>query len=417
MLILYKIITILARPLIYLYVLIRKFRGKEDPKRYTERFGYHSLPRPDGTLILVHTASVGELISVLPLISELRLQKPAAYILVTTVTLSSARILQDRTKGDVQILHQYLPVDEPVSITRFLSHWKPDLFLLVESEIWPNLLTHTKAYCPMILVNARISNKSFARWHKYFLPLAKPLFALFDLILPQSLRDEERTIALGGQNVRFVGNLKYSAPPLAAPPEKLELVKQQIGERKTLLIASTHGGEEEIIAQIFIKLKEQYPDLLLIIAPRHTNRATEIIELLQTLQLTVAQRSAAQEITAQTDVYLADTLGELGIFYSLSSFAFIGGSLIPIGGHNPVEPIKCGCKPIMGPYTHSFTEICQDLLAKNMLIVAEQEQLYEVFLQELKGQIKQDSKQLIDGDKILQDMMSNILTYYKSSTI
>lgn len=352
----YKTLTVIFEPLIWLYLRYRLRKGKEDAARIGERFGRGSIPKPKGKLIWIHAASVGESLSVLPLIERLCVRYPEYHVLLTTVTVTSAKMVASRLP--VRALHQYLPVDALRPVQRFLDHWQPDLALWVESELWPNLLMETKrARCPMLLLNARISDKSYENWQRYQ-SLAKQLLPCFHVVLAQTERVQQRFQKLGATFVGYLGNLKYDAPPLPFKSEDLDAMKRVLSGRPCWLAASTHPGEEAAILSVHQRLKQQFPNILTIIAPRHPAEG-EKIRALSTVP--TVQRSQKEVLLPDTEIYIADTLGELGLFFKLSPIVFMGGSLIPRGGHNPLEPARMGCAVITGPYVHHFTEVFEEL--------------------------------------------------------
>ena len=348
----YSLLTRLATPAVRLLLARRRRRGKEDPLRLPERLGHAGLPRPAGQLAWIHAASVGEALSVLPLVA--RLQALDMQVLVTTGTVTSARLMAERLpKG---ALHQFVPVDLPGAVNRFLDHWRPDLAIWVESELWPNLvLAAARRGIAMALVNARMSAASARGWAR--LPgLARPLMQAFAIIMAQSAEDAERFRFLGAQTLSVPGNLKVAAEPLAADAEALAHLGASLGARPRWLAASTHAGEERIAARVHLQLRTSHPDLITLIVPRHPARGGEIAADLAGLGLKVARRANGDLPDARTDIYLADTLGELGLFYRLAPIAFVGNSLLPGGGHNPLEPARLGAAVLSGPRTANFTE-------------------------------------------------------------
>ena len=358
---LYRVLTFLAGPALRVYLYRRVTRGKEEKGRLRERFGIASRPRPAGPLVWLHAASVGESLSLLPLVEALRIREPALNVLVTSGTVTSARLLQTRLPAEV--IHQYNPIDRAAWVRRFLDHWQPDLALYVESELWPNLLGITQARgIPTGLLNARMSESSFRNWRR--MPsLIHQLMAGFQFCLAQNPTQAERMAALGARNPRPLGNLKCAAKPLAVDPDALGELRRAIDGRPCWLAASTHEGEEAVAAEVHADLRARHPGLLTIVAPRHPERASEVARLLHARGLSVAQRSrdGVASLTGDTDVYLADTLGELGLFYSLCPVAFVGGSLGEVGGHNPIEPARLGCAVVHGPDMRAFSEIAEDL--------------------------------------------------------
>ena len=358
---LYGAVARIGEPLIRLYLKRRMNRGREDPARIGERFGTPSLPRPPGALVWFHAASIGEAFSVLRLIERIADTPTRPHVLVTTGTVSSARLLAGRLTE--RAFHQYVPVDHPDWVARFLDHWRPDLALLVESEFWPTMMTEThRRGIPMALINARISPSSFRGWQR-FPSLIQPLLKGFSIALAQDEETAERLIALGANNVAVPGNLKFAAGPLACDPHELRTMGRLIGERPRWLAASTHDGEETIAAHAHALLKQRFPDIVTMIAPRHPHRGEAIAEMLESQGLTVARRAVGDPITPETDIYLADTLGELGLFYRLASIVFVGGSLIPRGGQNPLEPARLGGAVLFGPHMDNFTAVANEMAA------------------------------------------------------
>lgn len=337
------------------YIEKRKKKGKEDIKRFNERVGRPIKPRPEGKLIWMHGASVGESISMLPLIQRLLEVYPNAHVMVTTGTLTSAEIMAKRLPE--RAFHQYLPIENPVFATRFLKHWKPDIALWFESEFWPAMLSCIKRKnIPLILVNGRISNKSFKRWQQFDF-IIKEILECFTLCLGQSDEDEYRLRVLGAKNTMCLGNLKYAGLPLPVDENKKQEIAEQITGRTVWLVSSTHDDEEFKIARFLKDLQKKVPNLLTFMAPRHPHRGIEIKEKLQKeLGLNVALRSANERVTEKTDVYIADTIGELGIWYELIPLVFIGGSLIPHGGQNFIEPSRSRDAVIVGPHMYNFAD-------------------------------------------------------------
>ncbi len=363
----YRWATWLLGPFIYLYLLKRKIQGKEDPKRLSERFGKAKLPRPKGALLWVHAASVGEALSVLPLLHRIGRTYPLLSLLITTGTVSSAKVLEQ--KLGKRMMHHYVPVDNITAVQRFLNHWQPNLAFFVESELWPNLVIETHhTGCPMVAINARFSKASATTWQR-FPGLIKRMFACFSLMLAQSEEDAGRLLSMGASNVQYIGNLKLDAPALLAHPKELATLLMAIGERPLWFAASTHPGEEAIIARAHEILQQTFPDILTVIAPRHPTRAKEIKEQLQKdYPVTVALRSQGQNIEQTTDIYLADTLGELGVFYRLAGIVFMGGSLVPKGGQNPLEAARLECALVAGPYVENFQSIYSELAQEKALL-------------------------------------------------
>lgn len=331
----------------------RAQRGKEDPERLDERRGQPSRARPEGSLAWLHGASVGEGLALLPLVA--RLIDKGFHVLVTTGTVTSSRILKDRLPEGA--FHQFVPLDAPAYWRRFLEHWRPDLFILAESELWPNMIAATHGFgAPIILVNARLSPRSFARWRR--LPgLIGALLGQIDLCLAQSRDDAARLLALGAPRVNAIGNLKYDveAPPAAA--QKLQALTATAAGRAVWVAASTHPGEETILFAVHKTLEARFPGLLTVIAPRHPERGPQILAEAAGAGLKAALRSRGDAIAPETQVYIGDTIGELGLFYRLSSLIFMGKTLAGGGGQNPIEPAKLGSAILHGPMIGNFLDV------------------------------------------------------------
>jgi 3-deoxy-D-manno-octulosonic-acid transferase len=350
-----NLVRILYPIVIRRYIEKRKKIGKEDLKRFNERVGRTQKERPAGRLIWLHGASVGESISMLPLINRLLEIYPDVHIMVTTGTTTSAEVMAKRLPE--RAFHQYLPIDNPVFSTRFIRHWQPNIALWFESEFWPAMLSTIKRKnIPLILINGRISNKSFKRWQQFDF-IIKELLGCFTTCLGQSEEDAYRLRVLGAKDAMCLGNLKYAGLPIPVDADKKAEILSQIGDRPIWLVSSTHNDEEFKIGRFLKDLQSKHPNLLTIIAPRHPNRGVEIRDKLRDeYNLNVALRSAAENIEEQTEVYIADTIGEMGIWYDISPIVFIGGSLIPHGGQNFMEPSRCRDAVIVGPHMHNFTD-------------------------------------------------------------
>lgn len=343
---LYRATTLAATPLVQAYLARRCRQGKEDLDRLPERFGIASLPRRPGPLVWVHAASVGEAMSVQSLIHCLNRHHPTASVLMTTGTVAAARLIEPQLPPHAR--HQYVPVDVPRAVKQFLDHWRPDLALWVESELWPNLLLETQRRgVPMVLVNGRLSARSAAHWRRAA-GLARQMLSGFALCLTPDAMQTERFRALGANNIANVGDLKAAAATLPADDTVLGDMRRQIDGRKIWLAASTHPGEEEIVAAAHSEISRRHPGLLTVLAPRHPARGQEIVDMIRAYGLRAARRSSGEPITPATDIYLADTLGELGLFYRLADIAFVGGSLVAKGGHNPFEAARLCCAILHG---------------------------------------------------------------------
>jgi len=356
----YRLVTQLAAPIAPLILAWRTRRGKEEPDRHSERYGLASAPRPSGFLAWFHAASVGEVNAALPVIDAIAKDRPDVRLLLTTATVTSAQLARVRLpKG---AMHQYVPLDRQGYIRRFLSHWRPDLAVLVESEIWPNLVLETKARkIPLLLINGRMSTSSFKAWRRR--PgLSRPIFSAFDLVLAQNDSLAERFAQLGAGEARDAGNLKADAPPPPVDAAGKAELASALADRPMWLASSTHPGEDEIIGGAHSLMKKALPNLLTIIVPRHPERGAPIADMLRAEGLSATLRSGGGLPDAGTDVYVADTIGELGLFYALAPVAFIGGSLVKHGGQNPVEAIKLGAAVLTGPHWQNFRDSYTELL-------------------------------------------------------
>lgn len=350
----YRAASRVAAPVANVALKRRLRAGKESAARIGERRGVASRNRPDGKLIWIHGASVGESLSILPLVESLKTQIPGATFLATTGTTTSAALMKDRLPAGA--IHQFIPLDHPDFVQSFLDHWRPDAALFVESEFWPNLILSTRKAAPFLaLINGRMSPKSFADWQSQPNTI-RYILSSFDVILGQDVQNAERLKTLSGRDVDMFGNLKNAAAPLPADAADFAQMKSAVGDRPHWLAASTHPGEEDIIIAAHQQLAPEFPGLVTFIAPRHPERGAEIEALAEKAGAGVAMRSRGDAIGAQTQLYIADTLGELGLFYRLADIAFIGGSITPKGGHNPLEPARIGAAILHGPETFNFVD-------------------------------------------------------------
>ncbi|WP_458095813.1 3-deoxy-D-manno-octulosonic acid transferase [Roseomonas sp. WA12] len=355
-----------AAPLLPLWLARRARRGKEDPARLGERRG-EGAERPPGPLLWLHGASVGESQSALPLIEALAASRPGLRFLVTTGTVTAARLLAERLPAGLagRVQHRFAPLDVPAHVARFLDGWRPDAAVLIESEIWPNLIgAIAERGIPLALVNARVSARSARGWGQ--VPaMARRLFSVPSLVIAQTEADAERLRALGARTTQAWGNLKFSARPLPASEDAVSALRTAIGARPVLLAASTHPGEEPQVAEAHARLAARLPGLLTVITPRHPERGPALARELAALPdaPSVVLRSEGKVPGPGTAIYLADTLGELGLLYRVAGAALIGGSLVPHGGQNPLEAARLGCPVLLGPHTGNFTAIVDRMLA------------------------------------------------------
>jgi 3-deoxy-D-manno-octulosonic-acid transferase len=358
---LYRGATRLLSPFVHLYLGRRRERGKESVDRFPERVGLASAERPEGPLVWLHAASVGEALSLLPLIEAIGEGWPQVSQLLTTGTVTSADLMGRRLPRTV--IHQFVPVDLPKTVDRFLAHWRPGLAIWAESEIWPNLLAATRASgCTMTLVNGRISPRSFDRW-RLFPAAARRLFSSFSLVYGQTEADTERLRGLGAAGAVCVGNLKYAAPPLPVDPVSLDVLTRAIGDRPAWMAASTHSGEDASAGRVHRQLAAEFPGLLTLVAPRHPSRGDEAAADLAALGLAVRRRSRGELPDAATDVYLCDTMGEMGAFYRAVPVVAMGKSWIGEGGQNPLEPARLSCAVLFGPHMENFRVMAERMVA------------------------------------------------------
>ncbi|MES1156096.1 MAG: 3-deoxy-D-manno-octulosonic acid transferase [Pseudorhodoplanes sp.] len=349
----YRLLTAALTPLSSLPLWFRGKRGKEHPERVGERRGEPSAERPAGSLIWIHGASVGELFAAFPLID--RICSDGLPVLVTSGTVTSAALARERLPANA--IHQFVPLDMPRFVARFIDHWRPNLALFIESDLWPNLVAETaKARIPMIVINGRLSERSFNRW-RTLSRTAAALLRPFDLCLAQSALDADRFSRLGASNVQATGNLKLDVPAPPVNEDHLNLLKAAIRSRPVIAAASTHPGEEAVAIEAHRRLRRSVPDLLTIIAPRHPQRGRAVFEIADRAGLSCAARSQGQLPQPQTQIYIFDTMGELGLLYRLASIVFMGGSLVEHGGQNPIEAVKLGAPIVHGPNVWNFAEI------------------------------------------------------------
>jgi len=369
----YRLLKFVLSPAIFLLLMWRALRGREDKANFAERRGIASVPRPYGTLVWVHGASVGEVVSTLPVLHALRHQKPDLPLLLTTGTITGRRMLNANAKllkGNGPVIIQYAPLDTMRAVRRFIEHWRPTLSIFTESDFWPELLS---AAPNPVLINGRISNRSwpkYQRWSWFF----RPLISRFKLILAQSNLDAERLAGLGGGNVHVSGNLKFDADPLPCDPAQLEKFSNALYRRPVLVAGSTHPGEEALMAQLHMALKPSVPELLTIIVPRHPHRGTQVANEVQRYTKAVKRRGLGEMPVLggarHTDIYIADSLGELGLWYRLATVAVIGGSLVKHGGHNPLESLKLGIPTLAGPYMYNFQDMLPSLIQAGLVTIA-----------------------------------------------
>jgi len=357
----YKILTYLFYPFAHIYIYFRKIKGKEDPLRYKEKLSKIIIPRDEGFLIWIHMASVGEAMSVLPLIENYIEDKKVSKILLTSITKSSGKILKKKFNKSSKVVHQFLPIDIPILTRIFLEHWKPNLSIFIDSEIWPNLILQIKkAKIPLLLVNARITKKTFKRW-LLVKKFSKKIFGGFDLCISSNKETVNFLKTLGAKNVKDYGNLKFSRLKTDLNNKVDIKLENKIENRKIWCAASTHTPEEILCAKSHLEIKKKYNNILTIIIPRHIDRSNKIYNDLTNLNLRVVLSSNLENVDENTDVLLVNSYGEALKFYNISKCVFLGKSLIESlikdSGQNPIEPARLGCRILHGPNVSNFEDI------------------------------------------------------------
>ncbi len=398
--ILYNLIMIIIIVFSPIIIILRIFKKKENPKRFLEKFSYFKKKKRNGKLIWFHCSSVGEFLSIVPLIEKLEVEKDIKNILITTSTLSSSKIF-DIFKFK-KTFHQFYPIDNSLIINRFLNYWKPNAVFFVESEIWPEMLNILKQKkIKIFLLNARISKKSFNRW-KYLKDMGINIFEVFDFIFPQNKETLNYLKYFRIKRMQILGNLKFTET------EKLNnyrFYKKNFYGRKILCAASTHNNEEEIISNIHLNLKKKVKNLLTIIIPRHTERTKEIIGTLNHKKLNYICHSERKKVKKNTDIYLVDTYGESKSFYSVSKVVFLGGSLIRRGGQNPLEAVRYGCYITHGKHIFNFTEIYNMLDKKKLSFEAKNLQQLNKIIFNLMTKKSNNKKEINNFKKIGTDIL------------
>jgi 3-deoxy-D-manno-octulosonic-acid transferase len=354
----YSCFSWLGAPLVTGYLKWRAYKGLEDQSRLHERMGRASVPRPEKTLLWINAVSVGEAVAAITIIQAILKKYPEVHVLLTTTTVSSAKVIEKRLPKNTT--HQFCPVDTPQAVGRFLKHWQPDLAIWVESELWPNLLHETQEKgIPTILLNGRMSLKSFSNWQK-LKGMISPLLSRLDLCAVQSKEQAYFFQSLGAKSVLVMGNVKLMMTPLEVDSKKYRALKREVANRPVWLAASTHPGEDEFVLSAHKALRKEHPDLLTILVPRHIERST----FLQQLALKEGVPTALRTETTSLDgveIYIGNTLGEMGLFYALAPVVFMGATLVPKGGHNPIEAAQLGAFILHGPHTFNNPQLYDSL--------------------------------------------------------
>ena len=414
----YKFLTYLLLPIAPLYLYYRKLKKKEHTQRYKEKLSQINIPREKGVLLWFHVASVGEAMSILPLIEKFIEEPKINKILITSITLSSGKILEKKFAENIKVIHQFLPLDIPIFTKKFLEHWNPNLSIFVDSEIWPNLIFQIKQKkIPLLLVNARITKKTFERW-KLSKNFAKKVFEKFDSCIVSNKESENFLKILGAKNIKNYGNLKFSNTKRILNNKLNTEFINKIKKRKIWCAASTHPTEEILCAKSHLKIKNSYNDILTIIIPRHIERANNIAAELKSLNLNVVFFSNLNQVSENTDILIVDSYGEAIKFYNISKCVFLGKSLIKSlimdSGQNPIEPARLGCKIFHGPYVSNFMEIYEYL---KTLGVAKQingsEELSLSIVEELKEDKAKNEEIAVKIQNYCQNVFNNVIIELK----
>lgn len=365
----------------------RLAEGKEDPARQEERRGIAAAPRPGGPLTWLHAASVGESVSLLEMIRRMGEERPEMAFLLTTGTVTSAQILADRLPA--RCIHQFVPLDVGPWMRRFLDHWKPDLVVLAEGEIWPSLLheTHERGI-PVAMINARMTERAYRRW-RLARGAARSLLSRIAHVQAQDAATAQRLTSLGlpPGKLEITGTLKEGSAALPHDEDERRALAAALDGRPCWLAASTHEGEEAAAATAHARARRSWHKLLLVIAPRHPDRGAEVTAALRADGWKVAQRSAKEDIHPETQIYVADTIGEMGLWYRLCAVSLVGGSLVDIGGHNPFEPAALGSAILHGAHIRNFADIYARLTAAKAAVQVDRETLGSTVAQVLEPDV------------------------------
>ena len=399
---LYRAATDIVGPALPLWIKYRASKGKEDAARLSERRGIPSLSRPPGALVWMHGASVGECTMLLPLIAKMRSNRPDLNILLTVGTVTAAKVMAERLPAGA--FHQYVPLDRRKYVKTFLEHWAPDMAIWAESEIWPNMIMQADTRCiKMALLNARMSEKTLNGWIKRKAS-AEAIFSRFDLILAADKRTGDSLGCFTSRNIAATGNLKDAAPALPAPEEALRELREAVTGRPVWCAASTHAGEDELILRAHKDVIAAHPNALLILAPRHPERREEVLGLIHSSGYAAAMRSQGQPINADTNIYLFDTIGEMGLAYQLAALTFMCGSLVKgLSGHNPLEPARLGSAVMTGGHIASFADIYNTMFKFNAAL--------RILSPEIIGK---EVASLLDKPKQLSALQNKALRFAKS---
>ena len=421
MIFLYRTLTFFLFPVFVLIIFFRRFLNKEDKKRFKEKISINESYFPgERRVFWIHAASIGETNSVLPLVKDIIKNDKKIFILLTTTTLTSSQIITKEGLNQNNFQHRFFPLDIQFLVKKFLDYWKPEIIIFVDSEVWPNyLLEISKRNIPLMLLNGRITMKTFTRW-KIFPNLSKKIFSLYDLCLASSSESEKNLKALGAKNVKFIGNLKFCGS-LINKENKHEL-KSIFSNHFIWCAASTHKGEEEIILKTHALLKNKKNNLLTIIIPRHVIRSKEVYEICNKFNLKGQIINKYGDISEKSEVLIINSIGEMTKYFYNCKSIFMGKSfskkLIKVGGQNPIEPAKCGCKIYHGPYVSNFKEIYNYLNKKEIAYEVRNEiELSENLFKDFDKNNYSSKKNIEDlnnyGEKILSLTTKEVLELSK----
>ena len=351
-------------PLYFLALVIRIYSNKESLDRLNERFGYSTLPRPNGALIWLHAASVGESVATLNLIENINIIYPKINFLVTSGTISSANILEKKLPQNAR--HQFLPIDNLIFVRKFLKHWQPSLGIFIESELWPCLINEGAKFCKLLLLNAHISDKSFGSWSRFKI-FFQSILENFSEIIAQSRVDSDKFISLGIKKVQNLGNIKFANKKLEVDEIELSILRKTLIKKQVVVLASTHLEDENVCLKIIKPIQDEYPDCYFILVLRHPQRSRDLAKACQSLHLNFSIRSETNLPNVNDDLYIVDTFGDLGLFYSLADVSFIGGSFKQ-GGHNLLEPAFFGNLIFFGPDMSNYSVIAEEMIERKAAI-------------------------------------------------
>lgn len=399
----YKLITIIIKPFLFLFFIYRLLKNKEEFGKYSERRGLSLKVKPEGKIIWIHAASVGETLSTLPLIKKLKELSPKINIIITTSTKTSKEIIIKKNMD--RVFHQYVPWDNKNFCINFLNQWKPDIAVFLESEIWPNLLYETKRKkIPISLINARITNKTYSRWLKFPKTISY-LLSFFSLIVAQDNLSKNKLHSLGAKNIFVYGNLKNDSEKLSYNAESFKKYNNYFEQKDIIVAASTHRGEEKNIVNVFKSLIKELPDLFLVMAPRHPERRNEIVSLLKKQGFSEKEyllRSGDNSLNENTKIFILDTIGELGYFYEKSEVVVLGGAFGEFGGHNPLEPARFNNAIFSGPNYFNFKDEYDQLLnIGGVKIISDTNDLHII-------KEKKEIKEMAKNSKIYSDNIGGI---------